>query len=298
MDELGYDHVWTWDHLYAIIGDPYQPVFEGYATLAAWAKVTSRARLGLFVGANTFRNPGLVAKALTTLDHLSGGRVIAGLGAAWHELEHEAYGIEFGASARSAPRLARGVRRGRPRAARGRDGHVAARRPLRLPRPAAAPAAGPAARADHDRRLAARRRRSGSSPPTPTCGTPAGRPRSSPTSSTCCGEHCAAVGRDPAEIELTVGCKPLIRDSRAEARRAWSEHHGPQPDLGRAWTTTRRRGSARPSDVAEAMRERTALGFRTFIAELAAPYDPETMERWIDRGPTAGRGAVAALTRV
>ena len=69
---------------------PYQPVFEGYTTLAAWAKVTSRARLGLFVGANTFRNPGLVAKALTTLDYLSGGRVIGGLGAAWHELEHEA----------------------------------------------------------------------------------------------------------------------------------------------------------------------------------------------------------------
>ena len=97
-EELGYDHVWTWDHLYAITGDPYQPVYEGYATLAAWAKVTSRARLGLFVGANTFRNPGLVAKALTTIDHLSGGRVIGGLGAAWHELEHEAYGIDFGAS--------------------------------------------------------------------------------------------------------------------------------------------------------------------------------------------------------
>ena len=81
VDELGYDHLWAWDHLYAIFGDPYQPIFEGYLTLAAWAKVTTRVRLGLLVGAVTFRNPALVAKSLTTLDHLSGGRAIGGSGA-------------------------------------------------------------------------------------------------------------------------------------------------------------------------------------------------------------------------
>jgi alkanesulfonate monooxygenase SsuD/methylene tetrahydromethanopterin reductase-like flavin-dependent oxidoreductase (luciferase family) len=96
VDELGYDSLWTWDHLYAIFGDPYQPIFEGYTTLAAWSKVTTRARLGLLVGANTFRNPGLVAKMLTTIDHASGGRAIAGLGGAWMEEEHTATGIEFG----------------------------------------------------------------------------------------------------------------------------------------------------------------------------------------------------------
>jgi alkanesulfonate monooxygenase SsuD/methylene tetrahydromethanopterin reductase-like flavin-dependent oxidoreductase (luciferase family) len=84
VDQLGYDSVWTWDHLYAIFGDPYQPIFEGYTTLAAWSKVTSRTRLGLLVGANTFRNPGVVAKMLTTIDHASGGRAIAGLGGAWN----------------------------------------------------------------------------------------------------------------------------------------------------------------------------------------------------------------------
>ena len=96
IDALGYDHLWTWDHLYAIFGDPYQPIFEGYTTLAAWAKVTSRARLGLLVGANTFRSPGLVAKSLTTIDHLSGGRAIAGIGGAWFEREHLEHGIDFG----------------------------------------------------------------------------------------------------------------------------------------------------------------------------------------------------------
>ena len=57
---------------------------------------TERTRLGLLVGANTFRNPGLVAKTAATLDHISGGRAILGLGGAWMELEHQAHGIDFG----------------------------------------------------------------------------------------------------------------------------------------------------------------------------------------------------------
>ena len=59
VDQLGYDHLWAWDHLYAIFGDPYQDFFEGYSLLAAWARETKRVRLGLLVGANTFRNPGI-----------------------------------------------------------------------------------------------------------------------------------------------------------------------------------------------------------------------------------------------
>ena len=71
VDRLGYAHLWTWDHLYAIFGDPYQPIFEGWSLLNAWARETERTRLGLLVGANTFRNPGVVAKTVTTLDHAS-----------------------------------------------------------------------------------------------------------------------------------------------------------------------------------------------------------------------------------
>ena len=102
VDRLGYDHLWTWDHLYAIFGDPYQDFFEGYAALAAWAPQTERTHLGLLVGANTFRNPGIVAKTMSTIDHISAGRAILGIGGAWFGLEHQAHGIEFGPGSASA----------------------------------------------------------------------------------------------------------------------------------------------------------------------------------------------------
>src|SRR5664280_3660743 len=96
VDRLGYDHLWAWDHVKAIFGDPHQPIFEGWTTITAWAMATHHVKVGLMVGANTFRNPGLVAKIVTTLDHVSNGRAILGHGGAWFELEHNEFGIDFG----------------------------------------------------------------------------------------------------------------------------------------------------------------------------------------------------------
>ncbi len=92
-EKAGWDSVWTWDHLMAIIGPWEQPILEGWSALAGVAAVTERVRLGLMVGANTFRNPGLTAKLATTLDHISNGRAILGIGGAWFEREHEAFGF-------------------------------------------------------------------------------------------------------------------------------------------------------------------------------------------------------------
>jgi len=97
-DGLGFDGIFTADHLYATGGDPFQPFFEGWTALAAWSQRTEWADLGLLVGANTFRNPGVVAKMTATLDHASGGRAILGLGAAWEEQEQRAHGIDPGRS--------------------------------------------------------------------------------------------------------------------------------------------------------------------------------------------------------
>ena len=94
-DEGGFDHVWDFDHL-ASIGDggPDRPIYEGWTLQAAIAQATKRVRIGCLVTGNTYRNPGLLAKEAVTVDHLSGGRLEFGIGAAWAEIEHEMYGIE------------------------------------------------------------------------------------------------------------------------------------------------------------------------------------------------------------
>jgi F420-dependent oxidoreductase-like protein len=94
-DDAGFDHIWDFDHL-ASIGDggPDRPIFEGWALQAAMAEATKRARIGCLVTGNTYRHPVLLAKQAVTVDHLSGGRLEFGIGAAWAEIEHSMYGIE------------------------------------------------------------------------------------------------------------------------------------------------------------------------------------------------------------
>ena len=97
-ERAGYHSLWTWDHLYPIVGSEDGPMFEGYMTLAAWAMATERVRLGLMVGANPYRNPAVVAKMVTALDHISNGRAYLGIGSAWDESEAKAFGIDMGES--------------------------------------------------------------------------------------------------------------------------------------------------------------------------------------------------------
>jgi F420-dependent oxidoreductase-like protein len=94
-DDAGFDHCWAMDHLASIgpIGDD-RPIFDGWALLAAMAAATTRVRMGLMVTGVTYRNPALLAKMATTVDHLSGGRLEFGIGAAWATNEHEMYGID------------------------------------------------------------------------------------------------------------------------------------------------------------------------------------------------------------
>jgi F420-dependent oxidoreductase-like protein len=94
-DEAGFDHVWDFDHLAAIgDGGPDRPIFEGWTLQAAMAQATKRVRIGCLVTGNTYRHPVLLAKEAVTVDHLSGGRLEFGIGAAWAEIEHTMYGIE------------------------------------------------------------------------------------------------------------------------------------------------------------------------------------------------------------
>ena len=280
VDHLGYAHLWTWDHLYAIFGDPYQPIFEGWSLLNAWARETEQTRLGLLVGANTFRNPGLVAKSATTLDHTSGGRAILGIGGAWMEPEHTAHGIDFGSGfGQRLDWLDESVGAIR----RVLDGESVTSEPggryaFDDLRHAPAPVQG---------HLPIMIGGSGEKKTLRTVARYADMWNAMGSVDMLAHKvdvlrgHCDAVGRDIDEIEFTLGVKLTIRDSEAEADRVWKAAiaHNRTPmanvvDDDTFWNGT-------PEQIADRMRPYVDLGFRTVISEQPAPYDVETFERFI-----------------
>jgi F420-dependent oxidoreductase-like protein len=97
-ESAGFDSVFVMDHFYQLpmLGDPDQPMLEAYTALGALATATERVQLGTLVTGNTYRNPTVLAKIITTLDVISQGRAILGIGTGWFELEHDQLGFDFG----------------------------------------------------------------------------------------------------------------------------------------------------------------------------------------------------------
>ena len=280
VDRLGYDHLWTWDHLYAIFGDPYQPIFEGWTSLAAWAVATERTRLGLLVGANTFRNPGLVAKTAATLDHISGGRAILGIGGAWMDLEHQAHGIDFGSGfgqrldwMDESVAAMRGVLDGESVTSTG-DGHYRfddlRHHPVPV-QPHLPIMIGGSGEKKTLRSVAKYADLWNAMGPVDVMAHKIEVLRG----------HCDAVGRDIGEIEFTLGVKLTIRDDKAEAVRvreaAMAHNHTPASEIEDDDTFWE--GSS--EEIADRLRPYVALGFKTVISEQPAPFDVETFERFV-----------------
>jgi alkanesulfonate monooxygenase SsuD/methylene tetrahydromethanopterin reductase-like flavin-dependent oxidoreductase (luciferase family) len=275
-DRHGYESVWTWDHVYPIVGSPDGPMFEGWTTLTAWAMATERVKLGLMVGANTFREPALTAKLATNLDHVSNGRAVLGIGAAWFRTEHQAFGFEYGDGPPERLRwlgqalpIMRGMLHGeRPSSQPGDRYHAREVRndppPIQKPLPILVGGGGEkvtlklvAKYADmHD---------------------VGGDIENVKRKDRILREHCDAVGRDFDEIERTVGLGTVvIRDSRDEARRVAErlfEHNG-----GARLGNSEAYGT--PEDVAEKAAAFIEIGRRHLVASFPPPFDEESITRF------------------
>jgi alkanesulfonate monooxygenase SsuD/methylene tetrahydromethanopterin reductase-like flavin-dependent oxidoreductase (luciferase family) len=273
-ERAGAASLWTWDHLMSIVGPWEGPILEGWSILAGWAQVTERASLGLMVSANTFRNPGLTAKLATTLDHLSGGRAVLGIGGAWFEREHEAFGIDFGSGfGERLDRMDESVMLLR----RLLDGETVTHEGPVYPMRDALVAPLPV-----QPRLPIM---IGGSGPKKTLRTLArygdqwnamGRPEELAAHDAILREHCAAVGRDQAEIERTTTVDLVIRDTHDAAMAAYRARLAAS---GEEYDETWNAFLGTPAEIAEGLQPILDLGFRHLLVESPAPYDPETIDR-------------------
>ena len=270
----GWDSIWTWDHLLAIQGPWQQPIYEGWTFLAGLASLTSRVRLGLMVGANTFRNPGLTTKLATTLDHVSNGRAVLGIGGAWFDREHEAFGIDFGKSPGErldwlgeAVPLMRRLLDGELVTHEGRyytfTDALCEPRPIQAHLPILIGGSGP-------KKTLPIVARHGDAWNT------SGEIDTVKASLDLLAGYCAEAGRGLSDIELTVSFPTIIRDrvEDAQAVRAKQLSHNGLDDLGGVPTLT---GS--PATIVETLRPYLDLGFSTVIVRMPAPFDRETIDR-------------------
>jgi probable F420-dependent oxidoreductase len=202
-EEIGADMVFTWDHFFPLYGDADGKHFESLTLQAALAEATERARIGALVMCNSYRNPDYLADALRTVDHISGGRLIVGIGSGWFERDYVEYGYEFGTAGSRLRALARDLPRFKARLERLNPppagpmpiliGGTGERKTLRIV----------AEHADLWHGFGAVERYA--------------------HKASVLAEHCAAVGRDPAEIAHVWGVPDDVE--RAEPLRAAGVTH-------------------------------------------------------------------------
>ncbi|HEY7023768.1 MAG TPA: LLM class flavin-dependent oxidoreductase [Candidatus Limnocylindrales bacterium] len=280
----GFDSLWTEDHLLADAGDWRQPKFEGWATLAALAPLTQTARIGVLVTAVAFRNPGHVAKLATTLDHITNGRLVLGMGGGHFQREHEAFGFDFGATPGArldrldeALGLIRRLLDGESVTHHGRYydfvDALCEPRPMQQHLPFMVAGSGP----NKTLRIAAKY--------ADEWNKSWGSPEVVAESLEILRQRCDEIGRDYASIYKTVMAWIHLRDRREDAIAA---NNAIRLAAGMPITAERGAQSVVPGtigtidEVADAVRAYEAVGVDEMFVQMHEPYDFESMERLAD----------------
>jgi alkanesulfonate monooxygenase SsuD/methylene tetrahydromethanopterin reductase-like flavin-dependent oxidoreductase (luciferase family) len=280
VEAAGWDSLWLDDHLLSDEGDWRAPKLEGWTSLAAVAVLTERVRLGLLVSANTFRPPGLTAKLATTLDQLSGGRAVLGLGGGWFEREHEAFGLDFGSGfgerldrLDEATGLIRRLLDGETVTHQGpvytMQDAVCAPRPIQERLPILIGGAG------RNKTLRTTARYA-------DIWNTYGSPERMAELGAVLDERCAEAGRPPEAIERTVTTHTVVRDTAEAADAAWApiaQLHGLEGRMGSDGTDRGLSFGGSPADFARLVDAYAAAGVDEVILTFRHPFDLETIER-------------------
>jgi F420-dependent oxidoreductase-like protein len=264
FERLGFDSVWLNDHLYGIPG-PQIPILEAWTTLAAVGAVTGRVQLGTLVTPIGFRNPALLAKMVATLDNITAGRVIVGLGCGWFEMEFSGYGFEFpplGARLRQLDEAVTVMKQmwteSQPTFHGGQfhiDGVFCEPKPVRQPHPPVLIGGGgervllrlAAQHADIWNNLAVNQGELSNK---------VDRLR----------EHCSAIGRDPSTITVSQQCMVVIGESEADA--AAKVERARQIYGGHLGTGGSNNIAGTPAQCIEKIRQHIAAGCTMFVIEF------------------------------
>src|SRR5688500_10243377 len=289
-DTIGVESIWTWDHFYALSGEEERPNFEAWQILPAWAAITKRVRMGALVSGITYRHPAVIANMAATLDHVSNGRINLGIGAAWNQTEHRAYGIELGSPGVRSTRFAEAakiIRRlvdGDRVTMKGKyyklQDAVLNVRPVQKRMPIMIGGGGEQRTLRTTARYADMWHGFGTA-------------ELIKHKLEILRQHCADVGRDPNEIVPYGGSWLVIRDDKDEAERVLANIAKHHPGMNRPNVFV-----GTTDEVTKHLKSYWDVGLRGWSAGFAYPYDTESMQRLAeDVRPRPGTAVGVAASR-
>jgi F420-dependent oxidoreductase-like protein len=271
-EQAGWDVLMTWDHFVPLMGDVTGPNLEGWQVLAAFGAITKKPKIGMLVTGNTYRHPAVLANMASTLDNITNGRAVLGIGAAWNEHEHKMYGIEFDTPAirlaklREATRIIRGLLDKGKVTYEGKyyelKDATLGTRPIQKRLPILIGGGGEQVTLKITARYA-------------DWWHGFGTPDVIKHKLDVLKKHCADVGRDYNEIAPTAGGGILVRDDLNTVDKRMREVAA----RNKVDAPYRPALLGRPADLAKRLLEYRKVGVKGFLFGMSPPFDRETIER-------------------